>query len=107
MTTQDSGRRRAPLEERLVTLALYVSRGSKWSDLAERLVTSLCDELSDHADYALRVIDIGAGEKGALAHRVFVTPTLIRLAPPPQARLVGQLTDRAVVRRFLQADAEG
>ena len=107
MSTRMSDDAQGETRRGLVTLALYVSRGSKWSDLAEGLVNSLCDELGDRADYSVSVIDIGAGQKGALAHRVFVTPTLIRLAPPPEARLVGQLIDPAVVRRFLQTSFDG
>ena len=80
----------------------------KWSDQAEALVAGLCDDLRDQADYTLRVIDVQSGRpNGALAHRVFVTPTLIRLAPPPEKRLVGQFTDPAVVRRFLQSSFDG
>lgn len=90
-------------DKRVTMLALYVSRGLRWSDQAEALVASLCDELREQANYDLRVIDVQSGPSGALANRVFVTPTLIRLAPPPKSRLVGQFTDPNVVRRFLQS----
>jgi len=43
--------------------------------------------------YTLKVIDICQNPEQALIHQIFVTPTLIRVAPNPIKRIVGQFDD--------------
>ena len=39
------------------------------------------------------MIDISQNPQQALAHRILVTPTLVRVSPKPVRRIVGQLDD--------------
>ena len=87
----------------LPVFALYVSRGSHWSDRAETLVLRLYDAIRSKQDCELQVINVNSEASGALANRVFVTPTLIKVSPPPEARLIGQFADPDVVERFLRS----
>ena len=43
--------------------------------------------------YTLKVIDVAKNPEQATLHRVITTPTLIRIAPQPVKRIVGQLDD--------------
>ena len=43
--------------------------------------------------YTLKVIDIEKNPEQAANHRIITTPTLIRIAPKPVKRIVGQLDD--------------
>lgn len=43
--------------------------------------------------YTLKVIDVAKHPEQAVIHRVITTPTLIRVAPKPIKRIVGQLDD--------------
>ena len=43
--------------------------------------------------YTLKVIDIAKNSEQAANHRIITTPTLIRIAPKPVKRIVGQLDD--------------
>jgi circadian clock protein KaiB len=50
-------------------------------------------------EYELRVIDINASPEIAVAEQVLAIPMLVRTAPPPHRRIVGDLsdTDRVLV----------
>jgi circadian clock protein KaiB len=43
------------------------------------------------------VVDVFAQPKRALAERIFMTPTLVILAPGPTRRLVGNLSETTIV----------
>jgi circadian clock protein KaiB len=43
--------------------------------------------------YTLKVIDVAKHPEQAILHQIFITPTLIRVAPKPVKRIVGQLDD--------------
>ena len=51
--------------------------------------------------YELEVVDLRARPDLAEADRVFAAPTVIRLAPTPQRRAVGNLADAARVSAAL------
>lgn len=50
---------------------------------------------------AVEVIDVFAEPKRAQADRVIATPTLIKVQPAPELRLIGALSDSDVVLRHL------
>jgi len=67
------------------------------SPRSERAVASIRRLCSEHLPgrYALAVIDVLDAPDVAAAHNVIATPTVVRLAPPPQRRVLGDLSDPA------------
>lgn len=49
----------------------------------------------------VEIVDVLAEPARALADRIVVSPTLLRMAPTPVVRVVGNLSDLAAVRRAL------
>ena len=71
---------------------LYVAGNTERSKAAEANLRFLCDALVPRT-YEVEVID--AAERPDLAEErsVLATPTVVRLAPPPQRRVIGDLSD--------------
>ena len=84
-------------------LRLYIVSGAP-NSLAARsnLAAILAGVGSD--SYALEVIDCVEDPHRALADGVFVTPTLVRVAPKPEQIVVGSLSDRERVIAALGLD---
>jgi circadian clock protein KaiB len=78
------------------SLKLYVVSGTPSSDRAvaaiERLRAALPGEVS------VDVVDLGEHPEVAEAERIVATPMLVRLAPEPVRRVVGDLSDLDRVR---------
>jgi circadian clock protein KaiB len=91
----------AAAEQAEVTLTLYVSGAS---DLAARAVANarqLC-ELHLAGRYHLAVVDIHDDPAAVISGRVLATPTLVKTAPPPVRKVVGDLSETAKVLLALQ-----
>jgi circadian clock protein KaiB len=73
-------------------LRLYVAGRSSNGALALRNLTRFC-ELRLHGRYDLRVIDVLKEPAAASSDGVVATPTLIKEAPLPAARVFGTLAD--------------
>jgi circadian clock protein KaiB len=84
-------------------LDLYVDGDSVRSRAALHLLERLC-EARMPGRYDLRVIDVGADPEAAEMADVAATPTMIRRAPPPEARLVGDVSDEAAILAALDLD---
>jgi circadian clock protein KaiB len=71
---------------------LYVAGQTERSQAAEANLRALCESRLS-GGYELEVVD--ATEQPALAEeqRILATPTVVRLAPPPQRRVIGDLSD--------------
>lgn len=71
---------------------LYVAGQTERSQAAEANLRALCESRLP-GGYELEVVD--AAERPALAEeqRVLATPTVVRLAPLPQRRVIGDLSD--------------
>lgn len=76
-------------------LRLYVAGGARNSVLARDNLERLLQGASQAAE--VEVVDVLSTPERALADGVLVTPTLIRLAPSPQRRIVGNLSDPRAV----------
>ena len=73
------------------TFRLYLADNSLNSAQARANLTALCREhLADRHD--IEVVDVFSEPLRALADGVFMTPTLVKLSPLPQRRIVGPLT---------------
>jgi circadian clock protein KaiB len=91
-----------------VRLELYVVGQSRNSAAAVANLRRLCDEeLAGRCD--LQVVDLLEHPELAERANIVATPTLIKLAPPPVRRIVGDLSATRLVLDSLELsqDAEG
>jgi circadian clock protein KaiB len=81
-------------------LCLYVAGDSPNSVAAERNLRGLLASYpAIRADLQIR--DVLADPEGGLAARVLATPTLVKLGPAPEARVMGNLHDLDLLRSVL------
>lgn len=84
----------------LYKFRLYVADDALNSAQAHANLLALCRMyLSDR--YEIDLVDVFKEPKRALTDGIFMTPTLIRLAPLPVRRIVGTLSQTALVLRAL------
>jgi circadian clock protein KaiB len=81
-------------------LVLFVAGDEANSRLARSNLDRLCASVSGHAA-EIEVVDVLEKTDRALAHAILVTPTLLRLEPLPQVRVIGNLADLEKVSRAL------
>lgn len=111
MTGRDAASARARLEEAArqtgrYRLALYVAGATQRSARAIANLRRLCEErLAGRVDY--EVIDIYQQVERAREADILGAPTLVKLMPHPVRRLIGDLSDQAVVVRALDLEAAG
>jgi len=75
-------------------LRLYVADRESTAVRAMANLEAMCREfLPDGCD--LEIIDILREPQRGLGDKIMVTPTLIKVAPPPVRRIFGDLSDRA------------
>ena len=79
---------------------LYVAAQASNSAQAVSNLRAICKAHLPHR-HEIEVVDVFEQPARALANRVFMTPTLVLLAPDPICRLVGNLSDTPVVLRAL------
>lgn len=81
-----------PAEAILFVLRLFVAGQSERSQTAEANLRALCD---DHlaGRYQLEVIDIVQRPDMAEVDSILAAPTVVRVAPLPARRVVGDLSD--------------
>jgi circadian clock protein KaiB len=82
---------------------LYVAYDALNSAQAQANLMALCRTyLADR--YEIDLVDVFKEPLRALTDGIFMTPTLIRLEPLPVRRIVGTLSQTAVVLRTLDLD---
>ncbi|MEM6519313.1 MAG: circadian clock KaiB family protein [Cyanobacteria bacterium P01_D01_bin.71] len=81
-------------------LRLFVSGHSA---MTEEILTTLQGVLegSRHQPYTLQMIDVSKHPEQAEADQIAATPTLIKVAPPPVRRLVGELDNPRAILSLL------
>ena len=84
-------------------LRLYIVSGAPNSLAARANLAAILGGM-DSDSYSLEVVDCVADPHRALADGVFVTPTLVRVAPKPEQVVVGSLSDRERVIAALGLD---
>jgi len=77
-------------------LLLYVAGTGPRSSAAIANIRSLCEEFLTEL-YDLQVIDIYQQREEAANRQIIAAPTLIRLFPQPERRLIGDLSSRLKV----------
>jgi circadian clock protein KaiB len=79
-----------------LSLRLYVAGESPNSTLARAHLQAALAHVPK-AEVTLEVIDVLRHPERGLDDRVLVTPTLIRLSPGPEQRVIGNLRDRSAL----------
>lgn len=88
----------------LYKLALYVAGATRRSERAISNLRRLCEGRLENR-YDLEVIDIYQQVERARDADILGVPTLIRLAPLPVRRVIGDLSDEARLLRALDLEA--
>ncbi len=86
------------------SLFLYVSGATIRSHRAIANIKSVCEEHLK-GRYHLKVIDVYQSPEQLAKHNIVVAPTLVKEAPLPARRFVGDLSDRAKVVKGLALSA--
>lgn len=81
-------------------LRLYTAGATPHSVRAVKNITRICEQYCKD-DYQLEVIDIHQQPELAKSEQIIAAPTLIKYAPEPMRRLVGDLSDTATVLNAL------
>ena len=89
----------------MLALRLYVSQGSVSSAEAITNVERLRAALSDR-EIEVEIVDVRANPDVTESDRILATPTLLKLSPLPERRIVGDLRDVDLVARYLTAGSE-
>jgi circadian clock protein KaiB len=88
----------------LFKFRLYVAGDAQNSAQALANLTALCRRhLPDR--HEIEVVDVFRESKRALAEGIFMTPTLVKLAPSPARRIVGTLSQTQTVLQALGLEA--
>jgi circadian clock protein KaiB len=84
---------------------LYVAGDAPNAELAVANLTAFCRaHLADR--HKIEIVDVFRDPKRALADGIFMTPTLIKLAPPPSRRIVGTLSQTRIILVSLGLEAD-
>ena len=92
--------RSAPVDREIAQFRLYVANETPNSVRAIANLQAICQQyLRDRCK--IEMVDILQEPLRALSEGVLVTPTLVRLSPPPVRTIVGDLSETATVLRAL------
>jgi circadian clock protein KaiB len=83
---------------------LYVADGAENAARAISNLNAICKAYLP-AGHTIKIVDVLKDPQLALAEGIFMTPTLIRLAPGPAVRIVGTLSDTQTVLVALGLEA--
>lgn len=84
----------------LFKFRLYVAGDAQNSAQALANLSAICRaHLPDR--HHIEIVDVFREPKRALADRIFMTPTLVKLAPSPARRIVGTLSQTPIVLQAL------
>ncbi len=83
-----------------VVLKLYIAGATPRSELAVHNLRQIRASYVQE-NFDLLIIDVLEEPQQAEDARILATPTLVREAPPPQRRIIGDLSDREKVLRAL------
>jgi circadian clock protein KaiB len=90
----------APPDATRYVLRLYITGMSPRSTAAVAAIKHVCEEHLP-GQYQLDVIDLYRDPAQAQSEQIVAAPTLVKQDPPPERRLVGNLSDHLRVLRGL------
>jgi circadian clock protein KaiB len=79
-------------QDELISLRLYMANGTPNSVMAIRNLQAIIEECLA-GRHCLEIVDVFKEPSRAIAEGVLVTPTLVKLSPPPKVSVVGNLSD--------------
>jgi circadian clock protein KaiB len=85
-----------------IILKLFVVAGTGSGSVAARNLAKLVDGLGARVE--AEVIDIAEQPNLAAQEHIIATPTLLRVAPLPRRKVIGDLSDRETVSTHLGLD---
>lgn len=71
---------------------LYVTGRTRRSERASVNLRALCDSRLSNGDFEIEIVDVLEHPARAETDRVIATPTVIRTAPLPRRRVIGDLS---------------
>ena len=71
---------------------LFVSGGTPHSQKAIENLEKIREQFLQ-GDCQIRIVDILTDPESAEEHKILATPTLVRVSPAPQRRVIGDLSD--------------
>jgi len=89
----------------VIEVRLYVAGEAPNSRLAVANLEALCRRLPA-GRCRVEIVDVLRAPQRALAERVLLTPMLVRRAPRPERRVVGNLSDAAALAAALGIEEE-
>ena len=92
-----------PGERQIWVFCLYVAGEAPHSQLAVKNLRNICEEYLPN-QYQINLIDVMKNPTLGLQEHIFVTPTLVRIAPQPEVRIIGNLSDRLKVLAALDLE---
>jgi circadian clock protein KaiB len=81
-------------------LKLYIAGKTENSLRAQKNIEQICEKFLNQ-NYELEVIDIIEDPRRALKDGVIVTPTLVKVLPHPEVKVIGDLSDEESIRAAL------
>jgi circadian clock protein KaiB len=87
-------------KDEMFRFRLYVAGDAQNSAQALINLKALCQAHLQHR-HTIEIVDVFRQPKRALTEGIFLTPTLVKLAPSPARRIVGTLKDTDVVLQAL------
>ncbi|HKJ35840.1 MAG TPA: circadian clock KaiB family protein [Solirubrobacterales bacterium] len=82
-------------------LHVFIAGNSARSVSATETIERLCEKHMP-GDYELEIFDVLERPEDAAAAAILATPTVVRRHPPPELRLVGDLSDEQAVLAALR-----
>jgi len=79
---------------------LYIAGHAPNSAQAQANLTALC-EIYLQGRHEIEIVDVFKTPMLALQNNILLTPTLLKLSPPPVCRIVGTLSQRQTVLESL------
>lgn len=95
-SSETSSGPKVPADNGVIIMRLYIAGGATNSLEAMDNLKRICEEYSPH-NHQVDIIDILQEPRCAVSDGVFVTPTLVKVAPAPTRQFVGTLTEKATV----------
>ncbi len=79
---------------------LYITGSAPRSILAVNNITEICK--AHLKDYELQIIDLYKNPEIAKQAQIIAVPTLVRISPLPERRIIGDMSDTEKVLRYLE-----
>jgi circadian clock protein KaiB len=84
----------------VVVMRLYIADNAPNSARAVANLEAICKEHLGH-NFKLEIIDVLEYPQRALADGILVTPSLTKVSPLPESKIIGNLSDRSNVLHAL------